>query len=462
MKFITSSILAIFIYSDVAYAMKTLRFCITVEKIDYNPFREIKDGKELAYLTLLKSYISTLDNVDGILSKFEFSADGKLFTAQVAESARWPDGTRVSAKEAAYSIAKALKFRPLGKRISVLGTDDINKKNWQNRSYKGIELIDQRTFRLHLSSSIENINGVFREALSTSSRHNRMWPVRFSNKESSSPEVLGKFDIIQKNGFYEVHAHGHNVQIVPLSGCIDADFGINVGDFKSPESNYNSRKGPHPSSIWIQINTVRLSKQAASKLNLWLKEAFNSHGSKFGFSPTQSFYLKGEPGYSDSLPKAKPSSTPIEDIAYLRSRSWRIAYEIPWYSDVIKSHAQNTKVDILLEPFPFKRSDVDAQILSSHIKGGRHIIFQDILKWAHVENFLLNAPQTKKYLLEISKRSASTIPPDDMLLKNFELTAISEQSFSPVGRRHPVAFSKIGSPIELSWDSTGELTFQEK
>src|SRR4051812_21438047 len=90
-----------------ASATNHLKYCVPVEKIDFNPYRKIEDGKELAYLTLLRSYISTVPNETGILQSYEFSPDGSIFTAKINQI-KWDDGSSLTAIEAAEGISKTL------------------------------------------------------------------------------------------------------------------------------------------------------------------------------------------------------------------------------------------------------------------------------------------------------------------------------------------------------------------
>lgn len=409
-------------------ASKTVRYCVPVQKIDYNPYRRIDDGKELAYITLLKSYISTDSNEPGILSSYEFSPDGSEFTGRIAQGLKWSDGTELTSQQAADGISKTLKFRMLGERIKVARTD----------------IVDASTFKIRFESKIQNLTGVVREALSTNSRHNRFWPVKIV-KGKAAPLVLGKFPQKDDNTFDVL---GQNVQVVSQAKCEAAELSIFPEALKVKTSDYTIQRSPTASAVTLQVNTAKVGTTERKVLIGVLRSIFANAPETTGITQVESFFLAGEPGFN---PKVK--WPPIKEKP---SRQFVIGYEHPIFKRIVESAPPGTQIKLVALP---SSEILDGQILASGMHEGRHVIFQDILKWPRVSEFLTQAPRTKKVLEDISARSASTIPPDNQILGAFETAAMDEAALAPLARRHPIAYSLSSIPIRLSFSSKGEITF---
>jgi len=434
----------------------SLSFCIPVDKIDFNPFRPINDGKDLGYLMLLRSYISTDGSEPGILSQYEFSPDGKTFTGRVDKDAKWSNGDIVTSFEAALGIAKTLNFRLLGERVSILGTEAINNPGWSNRKYEGIEIIDQRTFKLKLKTQIENIQGVFREALSTNSRHNRFWPIKIkANEDLSNPEVLFKDKYVRLGGAPGIEIQGYRIAFTNKKDCVHPDFSIFPEVFSSL-NNLVKRKSPNSSAITLQLNTTRLSLVERKNLSGLIRSSFQGQPEDSGVQQVNSFFLPGEPGYNQQL-KWQNSF----NIKKLGKKKFIIAYEIPIYKKIIEDYLKLLDLNFELVQLPSNRIDIDAQVLASGMIEGRHVILQDVLKWPHVKEMISGAPKTLKSLSKIAVISASTLPPDLQTLQGFEKNANEEFSLVPIARRYPTAFSNQKISFCLSWNKTGELKFQK-
>lgn len=429
-------------------------YCVPVAKIDFNPFREIKDGKELAYLMLLKSYISTESNEEGLLSQYEFSPDGRVFTGRVSPNAKWSDGKNLTAQEAAFGIAKTLTTRLLGERVRVEGTEDINQQGWQKKKYKGIELVDDRTFKLTFKSDIENLTGVVREALSTNSRHNRFWPIKL---DGDALEVMFKFPFQRSKESIGMIVEGKTIFFQNKVECLSADMSIFPEVFSLPASNLVKQKSPNPSAITAQPNSSRLSLQERKQIIAWLRTAFSNLSEDTGVQEVDSFFLEGEIGYK----KESKWSRSI-DFSAIGKKKIVIGYGTPLYKLFLDKAIEKYKLNIELVAYPTTRADVDVQILSSGMISGRHVILQDILNWEHVKEFFAKTPKTKKILMKIAEKSASTLPPDLKNLQEFESIALKEGSLAPIARRFPTGFSKSTLPMCLSWNTQGELTFVAK
>lgn len=443
-------------YAKVLNSSK-LQYCIPVEKINFNPFRNIEDGKELAYLVFLRSYISTDSSEKGILSQYEFSPDGKIFTGKISEDLKWADGTPVTSIEAAFGIAKALEFRMLGGRVKVIGTEQINSPGWLKRKYEGIEIIDNRSFKLKLRSDIENLTGVLREALSTNSRHNRFWPIKLKDEDASlNPEVLARFPSFKEDGKFGLDINHKKVIFTDLKNCKNPKFSIYPEVFRST-GKLLSKKSPFPSAITLQINTERISLKLRKDFAGWIRSIFLDVSGETGIERVKSFFLIGEPGFDKNI-----NWSSNFDLEILKRKKIVIAYGIPVFKKIIEAAAKKNQLNIELISIPFERKDVDAQIMSSAMIEARHVMLQDILKWPHVENFFGKSSETRARLEKIAELSASTVPPDLHTLNDFEKVAMQEFSFIPVARRYPIAWSEAKISICLDWTKKGELTFSEE
>lgn len=416
-------------FQTLAFA-ESYSYCVPVPKIDFNPYREIKDGKELAYLVLLRSYISTNSAEPGLLAKYEFSPDGKAFTAQVNRDLNWSDGTNLTAQEAADGIVKALPFRALGERVKV----------------KKVDLLDESKFRLTFDSQIQNLTGVFREALSTNSRHNRFWPIKI-RKVDGTILVLAKFPQDEES---RLKFGSDRVQFL-AENCKNPDFTI-FKEIIKDVNRYESEKSSAPSAITLQLNTKNLAAGEREVFYKWARKAFASVDPSMNVTSVDSFFLPGEPGFSQL-------KWPLNaNLTQMRKRKWIIGYENPLFKSVLAPAARADAINLELVPLPTSRG-LDGQVLASGIQRGRHLILQDILQWANVANYLERAPESEKRLKVIAARSASTIPPDSTTLADFEKAALKEGSLVPLARRYPLAFSRKKLPLRLVFTPEGELGF---
>lgn len=436
-------------FSSSLFSAETLQYCVPVEKFNFMPFRQIKDGKELAYLLLLRPYISLNKNDLSILEAYEFSPDGKTFTGRISTNARWADGSQLNSKDAALGIAKGFLYRPIGERVKVLGCETLHQKE----TCPGIKIIDDKTFELKFESSIENLTGAIREALSAGSRHNRVWPVRISSK-SNQIEFLAKNNTTFSDGSPIFTIGGKQITLASASKCTSADFTIYPEVIKSDLSDYREIKNNKPQAISLQLNTTALDFKTRVALATWVRKAFFKLPKTSGISGVPSFFMEGEPGH-----KQNAGWNDEQDLKLLKGIPLKLGAEIPVFKVTLAAAAKDDGLDLTLIDFPLKDSAVHGQVLSSGIHEGRQIILQDILKWNFAQDFLAKAPKTTEALKDIAQRSASTVPPDTTTLQKFEQAAKSEYSLVPVGRRYVTAYSKKNSSIKLDWSATGELVF---
>ncbi len=443
--------LALILASSLAHAET---YCVPIPMVDFNNYRKILDGKELAYLLFLKPYISTDPNDLGLLEAYSFSPDGLSFSARINPSARWPDGAPLTSKEAAFGIAKGLTFRSLGQRVSVKGTSAINDPGWFKREYEGIRIKDERTFELTFDSNIENTTGVLREALSTNSRHNRLWPIRLSSTGPVRPiSVIGRFPIKYKDNVYEIEYKNRSVKFSNSSNCSNVDFSIFPGHVVGDSKRLSLSSTP--SEITLLLNSTRLKKNQRNDVAKIFRAAVDNAAPETGLRATNSFFETGETGHQHKI--KWPKGTRLNNLA---KAPLKIGYEIPVFKDVLGPILKDLGLNADFLPLPSEQQ-LDAEILASGIQNGRHVILQDILEWRNVSYYLSQAPLTYSALKNIASQSSSTLPPNEASLKNFENAALQEMAFIPIARKFPVAESKATSDICLTWTSKGELTFSD-
>ncbi|MFN7904482.1 MAG: hypothetical protein ACK5P5_04810 [Pseudobdellovibrionaceae bacterium] len=424
-----------------------------------NPFREILDGKDLSYLLLLMPYISDDSATVGIIQKYDFSPDGKVFTAQLSKNLTWGDGTKVTSNEAALGIAKGLRYRSLGKRLKVIDGHLLDSNDWHRKKIAGIQIIDETTFTIKFVSEIENVTGVVREALSSGSRQNRMWPVKIRKDINlQTPSVLGKFPIVWNSEIPAIKIGANKIDILNQFQCKNADFNIYKDFLGESLSSYSTLKIKNPQAITAQINTQRLDMIQRREAIAFVRSAFKDKQESDGIESVNSFFLLGEPGFDESF----SWESKFDKVNYLKNKTLKIAYEAPVFRKPIEDTAKKNGLNIKLITLPSTDNDIDIQILSSAIKDGRQIILQDILKWPHVTNFLSGAKKTKLLLEEISNKSASTIPITEKLLQEFEKSSKNDGAWAPVGRRFVVTYSNKKAPLSLVWENHGELNFKVK
>lgn len=165
---------------DIEKKRETL--CSGVDLFDTSPDRPLKFGHETNLLLLLtKPYIGEKQG-EGILSKWQFNNQGRVFTGEVSESAKWSDESAVTPLEAATGIIVGLKNRAIGKVLKLRGNEDLPTfSEVLSNPARYINIIDKKTFAIEFDGNVENLNGALREALSANSRINRVWPTRIQN-----------------------------------------------------------------------------------------------------------------------------------------------------------------------------------------------------------------------------------------------------------------------------------------
>jgi hypothetical protein len=443
--------------------LAALKYCTAVSKVDLNPFRKIIDGKDMTYLLLiLRPIIDTEDPQRGILSAFYFSPDGLTFRAKLNENLKWSDGQKVHAKDVAYSIAKALRYRPLGQRIKILGSDGLDSDQWMKNTYRGIVLTSPVEFELKFETTIDNPSGVLREALSSGSAHNLIWPVRLAELNGKQNNLKESLRLITNNpirvvdGHIEVEFNMTWIRLNRKSECGKDDFFI-YPEFSKFESNqFTIDPSPFEQTITAQMNlhvngvpNIFMRKAIA----LWVRQAFKELPHHSGTRVTPSHFVQGEPGYESSV------NWDLIESKYKLDRI-RVSAELPVFVNAIQAHANKTNVKVTFVEYPPEGLDFDLLVLSTGNQAGRQVFLQDLLAFDRSRLLLKNAPKTLKRLQTIAKTSASTIPPTVLDLKQFEKSAFEEVSIIPIGRRTVLAFSRTDLPFELGWRKDKQLIFR--
>lgn len=441
----------------------TFKYCTHSGKIDLNPFRKIEDPYDLSYLLLLtKSYISEDSSEKGILGKWTFSMNGKVLRAKINEGIVWQDGAKLGAQDAAIGIALGFEFREIGKKVRVRGIEKFKIDKLNIGDVEGISIISPDEFELKFESEIDNLTGVIREAISTNSRHNRVWPIRIFSKYESF-DLIGKHQVHVFNGVYAVFYEKYRVELLAKNNCDDADF----YPVALPK-NYSSNDFSHKSSLNPQslvgflkkrsknITNANQRKSVSRLLRFAVADFSKKHPDQI--VSVNSHFEKGEPGY---MPDQRWEQSPPDGNGLPKSLS--IGTYLPKTHPVVTAiteMAEKQKVAIYWEQA--NSTTADLLLVSSRVSGGRQIWLQDSDSFKMYGAFLENQPLTKKALERIKISSSATLPTKVEDLKQFESAAILEYSVVPVGRINLNFFTKKSLPIEVVTTDFDELKFSRR
>lgn len=451
------------------------KLCLLTDSVDFNPFRKIKDGNEFKYLLLSTvSYLSNRPEEQSLIEAFTFEPDGLKVTMRVSADAKWQDGSPLTPLEAALGIAKALYFRPLGEKVKVKGTEKINDEGWEQRSYSGVSIIDERTFQLSFETSIDNLPGVLVEALSLDSRGNRMWPARITSlKDSSSFDLVSKFPVKKtQEGQFVLSAHGYNVALVPRGKCSDADFAsISTTDAYKKIADYDLDYSKNKSVFYLVINSSSdgkaKSKEDRGVLAAWFRSALKTKEilDKPGLDFVDSHFLNEEPG---AVAGIKWSSTVVE----------KVGKKFPSITVMIENLSLATSQEGKAIEAQAVRDGIEVKWVAASDKANAPTVFLGLGRqkpqrplWiqnafsktnGNVERFLDGTPETRKAVNAIKEKSAATLPLKPELLASFEKSVFAESSVVPLFRVSQVELSRKGLPIALTNTESGEFTFSKR
>lgn len=457
-----------------------LTYCTPAVKIDFNPFRELKDYYDLTYLTLLaKPYISKDPTDPGILSHWDFSADGKTFFGRVSAEAKWLDGTPVTAEEAAFGIARGLKFRMLGQKIKVKGSDEILEKDWMRRSYSGITIRDATHFELTFESDIKALPGTLRDALSQGSLHNRLWPARMFSPSAMNGEpivdLVSRYPLSKKKDAYFIHYLGHSIRLSSAPSCHSADFrALTLADEK-PEV-FSSQRAHSPQTAYAVPGPSWLAAKHRQLLAYLLREALSSETS-LQREIVPSHFIEGEMGWHPPIRwKSKVEDKARDLIGFPKRLKFASKSYLPpeqgmrhALSSFFNDLGMATEWHVIDFSDPrLTLQNYDVYLAGGSISEGRQIWIQDIFNAAlfarmfQSASYELNFPRTQTSLKKISQKSSSSTPVNHEDLLEFNRATEAETSIIPLYRSYLHYFSRKSSPVELLASDLGDLTFRKR
>lgn len=453
-----------------------LKFCTGVNKLDFYPFTEIDNWKNLGYwLLVLKPYIDKDKNGDGILDSYIFCQQTNSLEATVCLKATWQDGTPISSFEAAMGIAKGLAHRKNSTALQVKGTEEITKLGWEKKAYSGIEIISPIKFKLHFTGTIENMAGVLEDILSFTTLRNIIWPVRLNsfanpNYDPSYFDIVSKYPIKFQNGKYYLNVLGNTVELATLTSKANYDFYFNTADFnllKSPaesEKDFILNKRQNMNTVVALFNS--LSKnfrdlQTRSKISAILRNIAIRLSTQENLQITDGHFDISEPGYTSEIcwsSKNEIFPSEINEIKillpFLSAKNKILqTFELEAEKNGIKVTWLDSSV------LGENTTDFDLQIVVARIQNNRQIWLQNIANSNNFLQCLEKFPATAKALIKINLTSASTIPIKAELLAQFEAAAFLEASFVPLFRYHLYTYSRKDLPIVLNISEFKEFYF---
>lgn len=444
---------------------RKLTYCVEVE-VNLNPYRIMKDPKELFYeLLVTRSFISVNKAEPSLLDSWYFSPNGKKLRAKIAGSALWNDGTKLSARDAAFAIAKGLTFRPLGKKIRVKGTEQINDPGWISKTYEGIKIVSDDIFELSFDSEIENLTGVLKEALSSNSRHNRLWPIKLKDFDSNKRiyDVISKFPLnANRDGSIDLSVYGSTVSLVSKDKCQEADFFAGKVKDDLVQNIYNFRTSRYPQVGIVFINTSKDSLHSIEKrkeIAIWARQVV---AKSLEGSLENSHFRKQEPGFVANLDWSELNKIPIKfpkKIVVTSSSFFDNTHPVRTTMERLTDELGSKLIWInsnINDPAP---PEVDVIIWFSRLEVDRQIWTQDILAYPTIRQFLSRSPNTMASLDIILQKSAATIPVDNVTLQDLEQKALQEVSIVPITRVFKKVFSRKGLKFELAFTEQDEFTF---
>jgi len=449
--------------------MAELTYCV-FEQLDFSPFVPRGNVQQMAYLlATTRSYISLDADSPGLLESFHFTPDGTGFIARVSSTAQWQDGTKLTPLEAAMGIAKGLKYTYAAKDISVLGTEDIDKPGWKERSYSGIEIVSATDFRLKFSSKVENTTNVVREILTSNSRVNRLWPARLSKigedgKYSNDFDVISKFPILRgADGDFRTVVDGFEVKFVPLKRCTNADFYASASMMSGvDDSGYEFVVGTGLNNGMVVFNsraknlhTIADRAAVASVMYEGVDEFVKKYHDSRRVS---SFFETNEAGFDgtniSAIVQKNKGKLPKELVLWAPNQHTRNG----GFGKSLVSALRNHGVKVVLSEEKLPPDRVDASFCSNVMADSRHLWIQ---QHDPVDNALVSGFQkTSASKLMAEKNSAVTVPMQVSYLRAFESAVAEELSFVPLARLRSGLWFKKDSPVELFWTTSGEWNFR--
>lgn len=443
---------------------RSLLYCLPTDKISASPFEPLNDPTKLFYLFVLtKPYLAT-DGNDGVISRWQFSPDGLTLRAEVSPSAKWSNGRRVSAREAALGIAKGMLSKSIGSKVKIVGHEVLARDGWETGSPVGMKILSEYSFELKFVSQVKNVSGLLREALSVSSRPSRMWPVRLESGEGSKQlkvvdDFVSPFPILKlSTDRAEINVHGHRV-VLKAGECEGGDFygyGVPAGQY----SRFHASKSHGEQAILATFNIGRSAFSTAAKRALagsWLRDLFKEDLGD-GLRSVPGHFLVGEPGYRPGVEWGKSEQAPSE-------RRLTILLGTQWPSNApvrarIEEGARKAGVALRWKEWTgVIDEDFDVKIAGSRIQKGRALWAQGMLDNLFFGSTVKAFSTTLTAMKKVRTASGATVPVDNEMLQNLDSALVSEQSIIPLGRYVVNVFSKKDIPIQLVFTAEDELSF---
>jgi hypothetical protein len=458
LKFLFITLFILTITTSASPRAETLTYCSYANAVNFNPFRKIRDVYELTYLMLMtRSYISKDKSEFGILEKFTFLNNGKLLKAKVSSRAKWQDNTPISSLEAALGIALGFKFRKIGKKINVAGIEKFNFEKNNFSEIKGIKIINNNEFELTFESKIEHLTDSIKEAISTNSRHNRVWPSRIIQGKLIGPDrfdLIGKYSISKKLNNYLISALGSRVILQNKKQCNNSTFYPVALPVTSKTDNYSISAGSSPQTTIAFLNSKKRKilndTNFRNSISSFLRSAFQN--------PSKGHILKNEFGFQYRIDWSNSENIkklPFKGLSIATGnfpKGHQIFREINQYAKeknvIIKWQNISTDKNIL---------NADILILSARVENGRQKWIRDGLSHEIVRSYLSKFTKTYSELEKISRNRTISLSQESKLLKNFEQSSLDERSIIPLTRIFPKFYSRTFTKITLEVTPFGEL-----
>ena len=425
------------------------------------------------YHLLLRSYIG--DDNSAILAKWAYLPTERKFIAVVSTTARWQDGTQISARDAAYSLAKALTSKQIGKYVKVVGTKTINDPGWMHRDYEGIKIIStgegrEEKFELTLASELKNVPGVLVEVLGPGSKYNRIWPARLDKLDDNGYkpgewDLCSNYPVVSRNGRFYVKALRQEIALLtgnetPPRGC---DF--QIGRVAGSLDDYTRDVAPSPYCSFAVFNPDTVPKRADRMLMArFLRAAFAAVNADK--KVINSFFSAKQMGHS----KIKWDQTFPQSLPKLKGGVLSIMFHQPQAMDsplVAPLHQAAARYGVTLnvidkKDYRKKLQNVHALIWLNYLKNERHSWLQDVLTDDWRTSVIRKYRRTYEHVVWAASNSIPFIDVQSQPLIQLEKTFYKDASIIPIDRYYLQIFSRKSAPIHMKFNIFGDLFYEKR
>jgi|GEM_PF-3695951 len=470
-SFCISSTNRIFATSDKDQQLD-LELCTSAKDINLNPLRKI-NREDFGYLSLLlMPLISTDQERISILEAWSFEKEGTVFVGKVRKDLLWSDGSKVSATDVANSIAPQLNFREIGEKIKIQNFTDKPENQSSSKDASGIEITDEQVFKIKLSTSVDNVQGLFREAISSGARGNRIWPIKLSSnelqkiRETSYPKIISNYPIRIKESKISIEfGRNHWISITPKPHCRKADFVDSQNLLTEKQIEYSSTSSNSKQALIAFLPSTKApkAKSMRSEMAGWIRSIISKIAANEEMEIPEAHFIKNEPGNGKSVAwknssKQFPRELPDPLKIFIFSKNTQ--KNIIGKSIEESVRQANKRIIWLTEPTMIRQAHI--ALSPTRISDGRQTWFQDISSNKLLVNFLNGHQKTTAALNTIMKKSSSTVPTDNVTLQNLEESVFEEQSIAPIVRFELKLFSRKTSPTELGWTASDEWILRRR